>query len=147
MSLFKPNFEKNKKDRAKTLKDLESDILDFDTKIDKLNDKLSKATNPDRKKEIEKEKIEKEIEKENKNEIFYQELISSQIWLEQTAMQSKKKFNVNQVKEKLLEFKTFITLGFDIKVNKQDFASHFIRWLNTQENKDNKTNEKWLSPA
>ena len=78
----------------------------------------------------------------NNNEKFYQELIFSESWIETTSMQSKNKFRPNQVKEKLEEFNTFINLGFDIKVNKKEYASHFLRWLNTKENpKQIKTNE------
>lgn len=80
--------------------------------------------------------IEDEIRgnKENNNTIFYTDLLSSQSWLETCAMQNQPKFNLVQVKTKLLEFKKDLDLKFDIKVNKNEFASHFINWLNQQKN-------------
>lgn len=89
--------------------------------------------------QIEKEnKIEskKEIEKENKNNIFLNELLNSDSWLESLAMNNKNKFNVEQIKEKLKEFTNEINLKFDVKLNKKDFTSHFVSWLNlkTKEN-------------
>jgi len=89
-------------------------------------------------------KQDKPIEKENNNSIFYTDLLNSQSWLETVAMQNQPKFNLTQVKKKLLEFKNDLDLKFDIKVNKQDFTSHFINWLNQQKNIDK---PKWLSPA
>jgi hypothetical protein len=80
----------------------------------------------------------------NRNEIFYTDLLSSQSWLESLAMQNTNKFNVTQIKTKLLAFKNEIDLKFDVKVNKNEFASHFVSWLNKQENK---SKPKYISPA
>ena len=83
----------------------------------------------------------------NKNDLFYTDLLNSQQWLEQLSMNNKNKFNLVQLKQKLIEFKNDLDLRFDIKVNKNDFASHFVRWLNQQKN--TKTNVKpfFDSPA
>lgn len=89
-------------------------------------------------------KQDKPREKENNNSIFYTDLLNSQSWLETVAMQNQPKFNLVQIKKKLLEFKNDLDLKFDIKVNKQDFTSHFINWLNQQKNIDK---PKYLSPA
>jgi len=94
--------------------------------------------------EIETKIENKPKEKENNNSIFYTDLLNSQSWLETVAMQNQPKFNLVQVKKKLLEFKNDLDLKFDMKVNKQDFTSHFINWLNQQKNIDK---PKYLSPA
>jgi len=72
--------------------------------------------------------------KQNNNSIFYTELLNSESWLETCAMQNINKFSLIQVKTKLLEFKKDLDLKFDIKVNKNEFASHFVNWLNQQKN-------------
>jgi len=87
---------------------------------------------------------ENEIKVKNNNEIFYTDLLSSQTWLESLAMQNTNKFNIGQIKIKLLAFKNEIDLKFDVKVNKNEFASHFVSWLNKQENK---SKPKYISPA
>jgi len=87
--------------------------------------------------EIEKEietKIETKIESESKNNIFLTDLLNSQSWLESLAMNNQKKFNLIQVKEKLNLFTTELNLKFDFKQNKTEFTSHFVSWLNKQEN-------------
>lgn len=94
---------------------------------------LSKPTSKQREKEIE---IESEIEnkKESKNNIYFKDLISSNEWLEKIAMDNQKKFDLIQVKEKLSIFFNLLENTFDEKQNKKDFATHFVRWLNLQEN-------------
>lgn len=93
--------------------------------------------------------IEDEIRgnKENNNTIFYTDLINSQEWLERVSMNNKNKFNLVQVKQKLIEFKNDLDLRFDIKVNKNDFASHFVRWLNQQKNTKTNVKPYFDSPA
>jgi hypothetical protein len=81
---------------------------------------------------VNKNEIENKIE--NNNFIFYTDLLNSQQWLESLAINNKNKFNLVRVKQKLLEFKNDLDLKFDIKVNKNEFASHFVSWLNKQEN-------------
>jgi hypothetical protein len=84
--------------------------------------------------QIEKKVNIKEIEKESKNNIFLTDLLNSQSWLESLAMNNQKRFNFTQVKEKLNVFTTELNLKFDFKQNKTDFSSHFVSWLNKQEN-------------
>jgi hypothetical protein len=83
--------------------------------------------------ESEREK-ETKIESESKNNIFLADLLNSQSWLESLAMNNQKKFNLIQVKEKLNLFTTELNLKFDFKQNKTEFTSHFVSWLNKQEN-------------
>lgn len=98
--------------------------------------------------------IEKEIEnknkpkeKENNNYLFYTELLNSEQWLEQVSINNQNKFNLVQVKQKLLMFKNVLDLKFDIKVNKNEFASHFISWLNKQKNEKTNVKPYFDSPA
>jgi hypothetical protein len=72
--------------------------------------------------------------KEMANFNFCNELLNSQSWLESLAMNNQKKFNLTQVKEKLNKFTTELNLKFDFKQNKTEFSSHFVSWLNKQEN-------------
>lgn len=96
---------------------------------------LVKGNNEGTVNQIEREKeIETKIEKENKNSVFLTELLNSQSWLESLSMNNQKKFNLIQVKEKLNIFAKELELKFDIKTNKTEFASHFVSWLNKQEN-------------
>lgn len=74
----------------------------------------------------------------NKNDVFYFQLLESQTWLEDLTSKNINKFNLEQVKEKLLIFKDDLTLRFEFKNNKQEFASHFVRWLNQQKNEKRK---------
>jgi len=90
------------------------------------------ANQIEKKDKVKENEIENEIE--NNNFIFYTDLLNSQQWLESLSMNNKNKFNLVQVKQKLLEFKNDLDLKFDIKVNKNEFASHFVSWLNKQEN-------------
>lgn len=78
--------------------------------------------------------IKTEIENKS-NSIFLTELLNSESWLESLAMNNAKKFNLTQVKEKLKIFATELDLKFDYKLNKSEFSSHFVSWLNKQENK------------
>ena len=84
-------------------------VNDTDTDTDNVNDILS-----------------------NKNLPFFNELFSAQSWLEVTAMQSRGKFTTDQVKDKLKEFDNTLLSKFDFKLNKTDYASHFVSWLNLQ---------------
>jgi hypothetical protein len=83
----------------------------------------------------------------NNNNLFYTDLLNSEMWLESLSMNNKNKFNLIQVKIKLLEFKNDLDLKFDIKVNKNEFASHFVSWLNKQENKKMNVKPFFDSPA
>jgi len=118
------NGGKNSKPNAKPiLKPIESLEENMDKPI---------ANQIENKDKVNKNEIENEIE--NNNFIFYTNFLNSQQWLESLAMNNKNKFNLVQVKQKLLEFKNDLDLKFDIKVNKNEFASHFVSWLNKQEN-------------
>lgn len=92
----------------------------------------SKTTTTDKPQSIVKETKEDEIKENNKNDIFYNELIMSESWLETCAMQNQPKFNIEQIKEKLLIFKNELNLCLDIKQQKQEFTTHFVKWLNKQ---------------
>lgn len=84
---------------------------------------------------------EKEIEnKYNNNDLYFNELINSEVWLETCAMQNQPKFNIEEVKEKLLIFKNDINLKLDIKQQKKEFTTHFVRWLNQQTKNNNNFN-------
>lgn len=85
---------------------------------------------------------ESELEIKNNNDKFFDELIISENWIESTSMQSSKKFTIIEVKEKLKEFTIFCNLAFDIKPNKNEFAGHFLRWLNTRDKQNKNSNEK-----
>lgn len=81
--------------------------------------------------------IEKEIEIEtkNNNDRFYSELILSEMWIESTAMQSKQKFIPIEIKKYLKQYNDMINVQFEIKINKKEYCTHFINWLNKQEKK------------
>jgi hypothetical protein len=68
------------------------------------------------------------------NQNFYDELLISEMWIEMVCKNNIPKFNKNQITTKLLEFKNDLEMRFDKKINKADFASHFVRWLNLQKN-------------
>jgi len=86
-----------------------------------------------------KEKDSKENKKKvNNNEIFYSELLETKTWLDDLTSNNQNKFDLEQVKEKLLVFKNDINLKFDHKSNKKEFASHFVSWLNQQKNEKRK---------
>lgn len=68
-----------------------------------------------------------------KNDIIFNELIVSEMWLENTAMQSSKKFTPDQVKEFLKKYNDMINVQFEFKNNKTEYCTHFVYWLNKQE--------------
>lgn len=103
--------------------------------------------NPPLERESEEEIETKLKEKENNNFIFYTNLLNSESWLENVSMQNQPKFNLSQVKNKMLEFKNELDLKFDIKNNKNEFASHFISWLNKQKNEKKNVKPYFDSPA
>lgn len=77
----------------------------------------------------------------NKNDIFLNELLSSQIWLESVAMKSKNKFSIVEVKSKIKDFNDTINNQFDFKENKKEYCTHFTRWLDKQEKEKTNTND------
>jgi hypothetical protein len=87
--------------------------------------------------------IEKEIEtKYNNNDLYFNELINSESWLETCAMQNQPKFNIEEIKDNLLIFKNDLNLKLDIKQQKKEFTTHFVRWLN-QQTKNNSNSKKY----
>jgi hypothetical protein len=87
--------------------------------------------------------IEKEIEsKHNNNDLYFNELINSESWLETCAMQNQPKFNIEEIKDNLLIFKNDLNLKLDIKQQKKEFTTHFVRWLN-QQTKNNNNSKKY----
>jgi len=79
--------------------------------------------------------IEKEIETKNNNDKIYSELIISESWIESTAMHSRQKLIPIEVKRFLKQYNEMINLQFEIKINKTEYCTHFINWLNKQEKK------------
>jgi len=69
------------------------------------------------------------------NDKIYSELIISESWIENTAMQSKQRFIPIEVKRFLKQYNDMINVQFEIKINKTEYCTHFINWLNKQEKK------------
>jgi len=84
----------------------------------------------------EEKKIEEKIIKENNNDRIFNELIISESWLENTAMQSKQKFVPSEIKRYLKSYNDMINVQFEIKNNKKEYCTHFVNWLNKQEKKN-----------
>jgi len=78
-----------------------------------------------------------EIKQENNNDRFFLELINSESWIENTSMQSKQRFIPNEIKMFLKKYNDMINVQFEIKINKTQYCTHFINWLNKQEKKNN----------
>lgn len=82
-----------------------------------------------------------------KNDLIFQELIISEMWIENTSMQSSKKFKPDEVKEFLKKYNDMINVQFEFKNNKTEYCTHFVYWLNKQEKQNslpsnpNKRNE------
>lgn len=114
-------------------------------------DKKPTANRPltDRKANESKEEKEQEENKnknkENKNNNFLTELLISESWLESTAMNSKLKFNSDQVKEYLKKYNVTINNRFDFKNNKSEYASHFVSWLDKQIQEGNTVKKRIIS--
>ena len=70
------------------------------------------------------------------NDKIYSELIISESWIENTAMQSKQKFIPIDVKKYLKQYNDMINVQFEIKINKTEYCTHFVNWLNKQEKKN-----------
>lgn len=70
--------------------------------------------------------------KENNNNNFLSILLTSESWLELTAMQSANKFTPDQVKIYLKKYTDKMNAKFDYKTSKSEFASHFVSWLDFQ---------------
>lgn len=91
---------------------------------------------------VEEIKLEETKVNKTKNDFIYEILIDSNIWLEQTAMQSKQKLKPNQVKEYLKKYNDMINVQFEFKDNKTEYCTHFINWLNKQNNDLGPTTKK-----
>jgi hypothetical protein len=74
------------------------------------------------------------IKENNKNDLFFNDLINSESWLDSVAINYPKspKFTILEVKDKLLFFKNDCENKFLVKNNKKEFAQHFINWFNLQ---------------
>lgn len=70
--------------------------------------------------------------KVNKNDNFLSVLLTSESWLELTAMNSASKFNPDQVKTFLKKYNDTINARQDFKNNKTEYCSHFVSWLDKQ---------------
>lgn len=91
---------------------------------------------------------EEESKTENKNNLIFNELIVSEIWLTETAMQSNQKFSINEVKSFLKKYNDMINVQFEIKNNKKEYCTHFIYWLNKQKKENYQSNQTgYISPA
>jgi hypothetical protein len=73
----------------------------------------------------------------NKNDLIFQELIISESWIENTAMQSNLKFTPDEVKLNLKKYNEMLNVQFDIKSNKTEYCTHFVNWLNKQQKQKN----------
>lgn len=73
----------------------------------------------------------------SKNEIFGNEVLEDQIWLEAISMQNK--IPTEKISDWILEFNKKLILEYDSKTNKQDYAGHFSRWLPQEISKVEKT--------
>lgn len=82
---------------------------------------------------VEYTKVEETKENNNKNDLIFNELLTSESWLELTAMQSTKRFNQDQVKVYLKKYNDMINVQFEFKNNKTEYCTHFVNWLNKQE--------------
>jgi hypothetical protein len=78
----------------------------------------------------------------NNNDLYFNELINSESWLETCAMQNQPKFNIEEIKDNLLIFKNDLNLKLDVKQQKKEFTTHFVRWLN-QQTKNNSNSKKY----
>jgi len=70
--------------------------------------------------------------KEKNNDNFLSVLLTSESWLELTAMNSASKFNPDQVKTFLKKYNDTINARQDFKNNKNEYCSHFVSWLDKQ---------------
>lgn len=95
--------------------------------------------NPPLEREIESEK---EIKLENKNNLIFNELIFSESWIEQTAMQSSQKFKPEEIKALLKKFNDMLNVQFDVKINKTEYCTHFVNWLKKQDKTTLASNKK-----
>lgn len=101
-------------------------------------DKKPTANRPLTDRKANESKEEKETEenknknKEKNNDIFLSDLITSESWLELTAMQSASKFTPDQVKVYLKKYTDKMNAKFDYKISKGEYASHFVSWLDFQ---------------
>lgn len=68
-----------------------------------------------------------------KNDLFFKDLVISEIWIESVAMNSRLKFIPSEVKLFLEKYNKMINNDFDFKSNKTEYCSHFTRWLDKQE--------------
>lgn len=66
--------------------------------------------------------------KVNINTEYFEILTNSESWLESVSM--KHKCKVSYIKTKLVEFNNELFLRGDQKLNKNEYQSHFVSWLN-----------------
>ncbi len=84
--------------------------------------------------------INAENQKISKNEIYGKEVLLSQSWIETIAMQNK--ISIEDVPTWISEFNKKLISELDTKFSKQDYASHFSRWLPQEIKKVQKTSDK-----
>ncbi|MBF7090485.1 hypothetical protein IUY40_02855 [Flavobacterium sp. ALJ2] len=80
----------------------------------------------------------KPLKQFTKNEIFGNEILQDQIWLEAISM--KNKIPVENISDWILKFNEKLVVECDDKINKQDYAGHFSRWLTGEVLKSKKSN-------
>ena len=90
-------------------------------------------------------KIESKIE--SKNNIYLNENLSSETWLETQAMQNKT--SIDFIKLKLNEFAIYLSNCSDFKQNKKEFNTHFTNWLksNIQTSQKEENVAKFSNPV
>lgn len=112
--------------------------------VRKLNKLLLSGTdNPQSKVEYRKEeesRVNLKAKSNSKNEIFASELLNSPQWIETICMQNK--ITPAEVEIWMEKFKIKLISEVDEKINKQDFGSHFSRWVSAEVK-----NPKTMSPG
>lgn len=81
----------------------------------------------------------KPLKEISKNETLAKEVLQDKIWLETISMQNK--ISPDDVPQWIDLFIKKLILECDQKINKQDFAGHFSRWLSGEVLKLKKTNQ------
>jgi hypothetical protein len=77
--------------------------------------------------------------KKGRNEIFSIEILKDQQWVETVLM--KNKIDLENLKKYIDFFNKKLISELDEKISKQDYASHFSRWLITEVLKSKSSNE------
>ena len=80
------------------------------------------------------------FEKKSKNEIYSKELLESHSWVETVCMQNR--ISTDEIFKWIDKFNKKLISEQDIKFKKQEYASHFSRWLTQEISKEKSTAAK-----